>query len=127
MASAEPHAEGTANPDASGAELTKLKTQQWKELPGSDRKQFTNAESADQLRYKNELLALSAKWQGKRRVDEDASLEQTRGLRGMKEEHAKAASFAWTEAASRSERIPGNISTVFDSKCQLAEAVLAAG
>ena len=55
--------------------------QQWKELPESDRKQFTDAESADQLRYKNELLALSAKLQRKRPADdsetpsEDASQE----------------------------------------------------
>eukprot|EP01045_Picozoa_sp_COSAG04_P002945 COSAG04_NODE_114_length_25503_cov_39.366832_2_plen_1470_part_00 len=63
----------TANPDASAAELTKLKKQHWKELPELDRKQFTDAESADQLRYKNELLALSAKLQGKRPADEDAS------------------------------------------------------
>ena len=63
----------TANPDASAAELTKLKKQQWKELPESDREQFVDAELSDQLRYKNELLALSAKLQGKRPADEDAS------------------------------------------------------
>ena len=66
----------TANPDASAAELTKLKKQQWKELPESDRKQFTDAESADQLRYKNELLALSAKLQGKRPADDSGAASE---------------------------------------------------
>ena len=71
----------TANPDASAAELTKLKRQQWKELPESERKQFTDAESADQLRYKNELVSLASALQGKRPADdseapsEDASQE----------------------------------------------------
>eukprot|EP01045_Picozoa_sp_COSAG04_P029029 COSAG04_NODE_4661_length_1960_cov_46.084363_2_plen_178_part_00 len=59
----------TANPDASAAELTKLKKQQWKELSESEREQFIDAASADQLRYKNELVSL----QGKRPADEMAS------------------------------------------------------
>ena len=45
-------------------------------MPESDRAQFTDAESADQLRYKNELLALSAKLQGKRSADVSEAASQ---------------------------------------------------
>ena len=47
----------TAHPNASSAELTKLKKKQWGELPEAERKAFTDAEAADKLRFAREVAA----------------------------------------------------------------------
>eukprot|EP01045_Picozoa_sp_COSAG04_P047221 COSAG04_NODE_17515_length_467_cov_0.850543_1_plen_82_part_00 len=68
----------------------------------SERKQFSDAESAEQLRYKDELLALSAKLQGKRPADDSEASEDARNPVGDK----AAAAAAPTRKRSKRQPVP---------------------